>query len=66
MPLDRTSCIKLYKNNARSRLFCRIATRSIAGLLQELIAFFTGYKFIVRPWFIHILLKAISLCINAQ
>ena len=28
-PLDRTSRIKLYKNNARSRLFCRIAKRSI-------------------------------------
>ena len=28
-PLDRTSCIKMYKNNARSRLFCRIAKRSI-------------------------------------
>ena len=28
-PLDRTSRIKLYKNIARSRLFCRIAKRSI-------------------------------------
>ena len=28
-PLNRTSCIKMYKNNARSRLFCRIAKRSI-------------------------------------
>ena len=28
-PLDRTSRIKLYKNNARSRLFCRIAERFI-------------------------------------
>ena len=28
-PLDRTSRINLYKNNARSRLFCRIAKRSI-------------------------------------
>ena len=30
-PLDRTSRIKLHKSNARSRLFCRIAKRSIAG-----------------------------------
>ena len=30
-PLDRTSCIKMYKNNARSRLFCRIAKRSITS-----------------------------------
>ena len=29
-PLDRMSCIKMYKNNARSSLFCRIAERSIA------------------------------------
>ena len=29
-PLDRISCIKMYKNNARSRLFCSIAKRSIA------------------------------------
>ena len=29
MLLDRTSRIKLYKYNARSRLFCRIAKRSI-------------------------------------
>ena len=28
-PLYRTSCIKLYKNIARSRLFCRIAKKSI-------------------------------------
>ena len=28
-PLDRTSYIKMYKNNARSRLICRIAKRSI-------------------------------------
>ena len=28
-PLNRTSCTKMYKNNARSRLFCRIAKRSI-------------------------------------
>ena len=28
-PLDRTSCIKMYKNNSRSSLFCRIAKRSI-------------------------------------
>ena len=28
-PLDRASCINLYKNNARSRLFCRMAKRSI-------------------------------------
>ena len=30
-PLSRNSCIKLYKNNARSRLFRRIAKRSIVG-----------------------------------
>ena len=29
-PLNRISCIKMYKNTARSRLFCRIAKRSIA------------------------------------
>ena len=28
-PLDRSSRIKLHKNNARSRLFCRIAKKSI-------------------------------------
>ena len=28
-PLDRTSGIKMYKNNARSSLICRIAKRSI-------------------------------------
>ena len=28
-PFCRTSCIKLYKDIARSRLFCRIAKRSI-------------------------------------
>ena len=28
-PLGRTSCIKMYKSVARSRLFCRIAKRSI-------------------------------------
>ena len=28
-PLSRISCIKMYKNNARSRLFCRIAKRCI-------------------------------------
>ena len=27
---SRTSCIKLYKNTTRSRIFCRIAKRSIA------------------------------------
>ena len=27
--LNRSSCSKMYKNNARSRLFCRIAKRSI-------------------------------------
>ena len=30
-PLGRTSRIKMYKNIARSRLFCRIAKRSILG-----------------------------------
>ena len=29
-PLDRTSCIKMCGNKARSRLFCRIAKRSIS------------------------------------
>ena len=33
-PLDRTSRMKLYKNNARSRLFCRIAERSIETLAK--------------------------------
>ena len=28
-PLDRTSLISLYKNSPRSKLFCRIAKRSI-------------------------------------
>ena len=28
-PLNRTSCIKMYKNSVRSSLFCRIAKRSI-------------------------------------
>ena len=28
-PLNRTSCIKVYKDIARSKLFCRIAKRSI-------------------------------------
>ena len=34
----------------------------IAVLLKDLIVFFTGYKFIVPPWFIpmNLLLKAIS------
>ena len=27
-PLNRKSCIKMYKNNARSSFFCRIAKRS--------------------------------------
>ena len=30
-PLERTSRIKMYKNIARSRLFCRIAKRSIGS-----------------------------------
>ena len=29
-PLNRTLCIKMYKNNARFRLFGRIAKRSLA------------------------------------
>ena len=33
-PLYRTSRIKLYKNNARSRLFCRIAKRSVFLRIQ--------------------------------
>ena len=32
-PLDRTFCIKMYVNNARSRLFWRIAKRSIDQLI---------------------------------
>ena len=28
-PLNRASCIKTYRNNVRSRLFCRIAKTSI-------------------------------------
>ena len=32
---DRTSRIKLYKNNARSRLFCRIAKRSIDDYAKD-------------------------------
>ena len=35
--LDRTSRIKLYKNNTRSRAFYRIAKRSI--ILQQLVRF---------------------------
>ena len=37
-PLDRTLRIKMYKNNAQSRLFLRIAKRSIdiVKLLREL------------------------------
>ena len=34
-PLDRTSCIEMYKNNARSSLFCRIAKRSISFTTDE-------------------------------
>ena len=33
-PLNRTSCIKMSKNNARSRLFRRIAKRSIKALIR--------------------------------
>ena len=29
MPLDQLSCIKMYKNNAGSSLFCRLVIRSI-------------------------------------
>ena len=36
-PLDRTSRIKMYKNNARSRLFSRIAKRSINDEIQEIL-----------------------------
>ena len=28
-PLNRTLCIDMYEDNARSRLFCRLAKRSI-------------------------------------
>ena len=34
-PLDRTSCIKMYKNNAQFRLFWRIIKRSIEELLDR-------------------------------
>ena len=34
-PIDQTSRMTLYKNNARSRLFCRMAKRSIAACLQQ-------------------------------
>ena len=37
--LDRTARIKMYKNNARSSLFCRIAKRSIHWLPWHLCAF---------------------------
>ena len=53
-PLDRISCIKMYKNNARSRLFCRIAKRSIdwqsrfVGLgSNEMTELFTGTIFAI-------------------
>ena len=36
-PFDQISCIKMYKNNARSRLFCRIAKRSITVVPRTLI-----------------------------
>ena len=32
--IDRTSSIKLCKNNARSRLFCRITKMSIAVVAE--------------------------------
>ena len=35
-PLNRISCIKMYKNNARSRLFCRIAKRYRNGVAADL------------------------------
>ena len=34
-PFDRTLRIKMYKNIARSRLFCRIAKRSIIRRFQN-------------------------------
>ena len=42
-PLDRISRIKVYKSNARSRLFCRIANRSILVLINHL-----GYNILFR------------------
>ena len=36
--LSRASCIKLYKNITRSRLFCRIAKRSIHKKLLRAIS----------------------------
>ena len=35
-PLDRTSSIKVYKNNSLSRPFRRIAKRSIVSVLTKL------------------------------
>ena len=44
-PLDRTLCIKMYKTNARSRLFCLIAKRSIE-LRQGSKGFVSGFIYI--------------------
>ena len=47
-PLDRTSCIKMYKNNARSRLFCRIAKRSIFRVVLEINPLFWNQQKVLR------------------
>ena len=48
-PLDRTSLIKMYKNNARSRLFCRIAKRSI-GLVLSVKSVMIALSLNYIPW----------------
>ena len=45
--LDRTSRIKVYKNNARSRLFLRIAKRSIDKIDQARVNSSTDYRALV-------------------
>ena len=42
--LNRASCIKLYKNIARSRLFCRIAKRSIGTISLNLEGCFISFN----------------------
>ena len=54
-PLDRISCIKMYKNNARSRLFCRIAKRSIIennikNIKKTKLWFLKGSKFGMKEY----------------
>ena len=50
-PLDRISCIKMYKNNARSRLFCRIAKRSIGNVLTRITYITNVVTLGKRPYF---------------